>query len=64
MNRKQVAPALGQMKRAHRATRQAQPGSPMRGTSQASKPTDETDTGPYARTAIGVKFKCIRNTHG
>ena len=64
MNRKRVSPALGQLKMARRATRNSHDGSPMRGTSQNDKPTDEPDTGPYVRTATGVKFKCIRNTHG
>ncbi len=64
MNRKRVSPALGHRQLAHRATRNSQSGSPMRGTSQERKPTDEPDIGPHARTTTGVKFKCIRNTHG
>ncbi len=64
MNRKRVAPGTGQMKVAHRANRNSQTGSPTRGTSQDCKPIDEPDTGPYARTATGVKLKCILITHG
>ena len=64
MNRKRIAPALGQRNMARRATRNSQTGSPMRGTNQECRPTDEIDTGLHTRTAIGVKLKCIRNTHG
>ena len=64
MTRNRVAPGTGQKNVAHRADRHSQTGSPKRGASQGDKPTDEPDTGPLARTAIGVKLKCIRNTHG
>ena len=64
MTRNRVASGTGQKKSAHRANRHSQTGFPMRGLSQDDKPTDEPDIGPHARTATGVKLKCIRNTHG
>jgi hypothetical protein len=64
MTRNRVAPGSGQRKLAHRATRHSHTGSPMRGTSQDDKPTDEPDTGRFARPDTGVVPKCILSTHG
>jgi hypothetical protein len=64
MTRNRVAPGSGHGKPAHRATREFRTGSPMRGTSQVDKQSDEPDPGPYARPDTGVVLKCILNTHG
>ena len=64
MIRIRVAPGKGQQKLAHRATRNSQTGSPMRGTSQEDKTLDEPDPGHIARSLTGVVPKCILSTHG
>ena len=64
MNRNRVAPALGQKKLAHRATRNSHAGSRSNGASQHVKPIDEPDPGHLARPNTGVVLKCILSTHG
>ena len=64
MIRNRVAPGTGQRKLAHRVTRNSYAGSPMRGTSQEDKSTDEPDPGRIARSDTGVVPKCILRTHG
>ena len=64
MTRNRVAPGMGHGKPAHRATRESQTGSPVRGTSQDDKSTDEPDPGRIARPNTGVVPKCTLNTHG
>jgi hypothetical protein len=64
MTRNRLAPGTGHRNSAHRAKHRSQTGSPMRGTSQDDKPTDEPDTGRVARPDTGVVLKCILSTHG
>lgn len=64
MIRNRVAPGRGHKKSAQCANRHSRTGSPMRGVSQTDQSSDETDTGPIARSRTGVKLKCILSTHG
>jgi hypothetical protein len=65
MIRNRVAPGGASNQQAPCASTQSGTGGSHRGSHQKIEPTtDDTDTGPTARTDMGELLKCILNSHG